>query len=173
MWAARFYRWQSKYDDASRELKSAVALVPHHGPLNAELVAPLMYTGRYDEALAAAEKAISITPTRQAFVAKSMTLFRMHRFEEAAAAAEHAHKIGPTDSTLLTALARSYYWTGTIEARSKAFAFTVKRQIERGDRFEPASNPMSKVDTLPHAGRNLREAGTTGRCQGAVATGRH
>ena len=52
-----FYRRQSRYDDAGRALESAVALVPRRGPLNAALATPLAYTGRYDEALAAAEKA--------------------------------------------------------------------------------------------------------------------
>jgi tetratricopeptide (TPR) repeat protein len=146
VWAARFYRRQSRYEDMGRELESAIALVPRHGPLNAGLVPPLAYTGRYDEALAAAEKAIAITPTRQAFVAKSMTLFRMHRFDEAAVAAENARKIGPTDSTLLTALARSHYWIGTIEARSRASALyrEAAKELETGS--SQRSNPMSKVD---------------------------
>ena len=82
----------------------------------------------------------------QAFVAKAMTLFRMRRFEEAASAVEHARKIGPTDSTLLTALARSYYWTGTIEARSKAFALYREAAIELETGSGQRSNPMSKVD---------------------------
>ena len=129
-----------------RELESAIALVPRHGPLHAELVPPLAYTGRYDEALAAADKAIAIASTRQGFVAKSMTLFRMHRFEEAASAADNARKIGPADSTLLTAMARSYYWTGTIEARSKASALYREAAIELETGSSRRSNPMSKVD---------------------------
>ena len=106
----------------------------------------MAYTGRYDEALAAADKAIAIASTRQGFVAKSMTLFRMHRFEEAASAADNARKIGPADSTLLTAMARSYYWTGTIEARSKASALYREAAIELETGSSQRSNPMSKVD---------------------------
>ena len=172
-WAARFYRGQSRYEDMGRELQSAIALVPHNGPLNALLVPPLTYTGRYDEALAAAENAISIAPSRQVFVAKSMTLFRMHRFEEAASAAESARKIGPTDSTLLTALARSYYWSGTIEARSKAFALYREAAIELETGSDPELKPHVEGRPVPLAGRDLRETGPTGRCQGAVATRRH
>ena len=145
-WAARFYQQQSRYEDMGRELESAIALVPRHGPLNARLVPPLAYTGRYDEALAAAEKAISVAPTRQGFVAKAMTLFRMRRFDEAASVAEQARTMVPSDSTLLTALARSYYWTGTVEARSKASALyrEAAGQLETGS--SQRLNPMSKVD---------------------------
>jgi len=70
----------------------------------------------------------------------------MHRFEEAASAAENARKIGLTDSTLLTALARSYYWSGTIEARSKAFALYREAAIELETGSTQVSNPMSRVD---------------------------
>ena len=146
VWAANFYRRQNRYDDAGRALESAVALVPHRGPLNAALVTPLMYTGRYDEALAAAEKAISIGPTREALVGKGMTLFRMHRFEEAASTIEPALTLGPPDPTLLTALARSYFWTGTIEARSKAFALYREAAIQLESDSGQSSSPMSKVD---------------------------
>jgi tetratricopeptide (TPR) repeat protein len=146
VWAANFYRRQNRYDDAGRELQSAVSLVPHRGPLNAALATPLMYTGRYDEALAAAEKAIAIAPTREALVGKGMTLFRMHRFEEAASAIEPALTLGPPDPTLLTALARSYYWTATIEARSKAFALYREAAIQLGTGSGQSSNSMSKVD---------------------------
>ena len=146
VWAANFYRRQNRYDDAGRELESAVALVPHRGPLNAALATPLAYTGRYAEALAAAERAIAIAPTREAMVGKGMTLFRMRRFEEAAAAIEPALTLGPPDPTLLTALARSYYWTGTIEARSKAFALYREAAIQLETGSGRSSNPMSKVD---------------------------
>ena len=146
VWAANFYRRQNRYDDAGRALESAVALVPRRGPLNAALATPLAYLGRYDEALAAAEKALSIAPTREAFVGKGMTLFRMHRFEEAASAIEPALTLGPPDPTLLTALARSYYWTATIEARSKAFALYREAAIQLETGSSLSSNPMSKVD---------------------------
>jgi tetratricopeptide (TPR) repeat protein len=141
--AAIFYRRLSQWDHASRELESAVALVPHRGPLLAALAVPLMNTGKYDEALAAAEKAIAITPTRQAFVVKGMTLFRMRRFEEAAAAIEPALKLGAADATLLTALARSYYWTQTFEGQSKAKALyrEAAALLETGP-----SNVMMRVD---------------------------
>jgi tetratricopeptide (TPR) repeat protein len=145
VWAANFYRGQSRYDDAGRELESAIALVPRSGPLHAALVPPLAYSGKYDEALAAAEKSISIAPSRQGFVAKAGTLFRMRRFEEAAAAAENARKIA-SDSTLLTALARSYYWMGTIESRSKALALYREAAIDLETGSTQASNPLSKVD---------------------------
>lgn len=130
VWAADFYSRLSRYEDTVRELESAIALVPHHGPINAALTAPLVFLGRYDEALAAADKAISIAPTRPAFVAKSNTLFRMRRYEEAASAAELAHALGPTDPTLLIALARAYYWIDTIESRAKAEAFYREAAIQ-------------------------------------------
>ena len=75
-----------------------------------------------------------------------MTLFRMHRFEEAASAIEPALTLGPPDPTLLTALARSYYWTATIEARSKAFALYREAAIQLETGSSLSSNPMSKVD---------------------------
>lgn len=146
VWAANFYRRQNRYDDAGRELESAVALVPHRGPLHAALATPLLYTGRYEEALAAADKSLAISPTREAMVGKGMTLFRMHRFEEAAAAIEPALALGPPDATLLTALARSYYWTGTIEARSKAFALYREAAIQLETGSGRSANPLSKVD---------------------------
>jgi tetratricopeptide (TPR) repeat protein len=98
VWAANFYRRQNRYEDAGRELGSAVALVPHRGPLNAALATPLLYTGRYEEALAAADRAIAITPTREAMVGKGMTLFRMRRFDQAASAIEPALTLGTPDS---------------------------------------------------------------------------
>ena len=47
---------------------------------------------------------------------------------------------------MLTALARSYYWTGTIEARSKAFALYREAAIQLESGSGQSSNPMSKVD---------------------------
>jgi tetratricopeptide (TPR) repeat protein len=90
VWAANFYRRQNRYDDAGRELESASRSCRTADRSMPHSPRPLMYTGRYDEALAAAEKAISIAPTREAMVGKGMTLFRMHRFEEAASAIEPA-----------------------------------------------------------------------------------
>jgi len=152
VWAASFYRRLSRYEDAARELENAIALVPGHGRLLAALVTPLMLTGRYREALAAADKAISIAPTREAFVGKGMTLFRMRRFEEAASVIERARTSGPADPTLLMGLARSYYWTATTEARSKALALYREAAIQLEGGSGPSSYPIPRVDRCLNLG---------------------
>lgn len=120
VWTANFYRRQARYEEAAGALARASALVPGNARLRANLAAPLIMLGRYDEAIAELTKAVAIEPTREAYVSWGMTLLRMHRFEEAVTMMERARTFGGPDVTVTGGLARAYYWWGTADARARA-----------------------------------------------------
>jgi tetratricopeptide (TPR) repeat protein/tRNA A-37 threonylcarbamoyl transferase component Bud32 len=130
VWAANFYRRQNRYEDAGRALSEAVRLVPDNARLRAALAVPLMYVGRYEEAIAAARAAVEIEPTEQALLAWGMTLYRMRKFPAAAEMIERATLIGRPQPTVLGSLARAYYWWGTPDAKARAKALFTQAAAE-------------------------------------------
>lgn len=123
VWQANFFRRQARYDDAAIALREAVELVSGNAGLHAALATPLMWTGRYDEALAAAERALGVSPSAEALVAQGMTLFRMGQYQRAVATIEQARTLLPSNPTVLASLGRAYYWWATPDARGKADGF--------------------------------------------------
>jgi serine/threonine-protein kinase len=146
LWAANFYRRQSRYQDAADALAEAVRLVPDHTRLRAALAVPLNYVGRYEEAIAAARKANDLEPSPEALQTWGMSLYRLRRFEEAAAVIERALTLGRSDATLLSSLGRVYYWWGTPDARARALALLRDASIELERDATRPSGRLPKAD---------------------------
>jgi tetratricopeptide (TPR) repeat protein len=122
LWSANFYRRQGRYSDAVLALQAVIALIPDHARMRANVAMPLMYLGRYDEALSALDTALLVQTTQEALVARGMTLFRMRRYRDAAETMERARSLPTADFTTIGSLARAYYWVGTPDTRARADA---------------------------------------------------
>jgi serine/threonine-protein kinase len=135
-WAAHvrlgtFYREAARYAEAAREYELALTLAPDNARVYYVLCG--LYgtgsLGRYDDALAACQKSVTIVPSAAAYQNWGAVLSNLRRFDEAIAKFADARRVGGEDYVIDGNMARAHYHAGR-----RAEAITIYRHaIALGD----------------------------------------
>jgi serine/threonine-protein kinase len=101
---------RGNYTKAAELFRSMTELLPDAARGYANLGGALLALGRYDEALAAYEKSIAISPSGQAYSNVGTARFLLGRYPEACAAFEKAAQLSPSNYMIWANLGDAYRW---------------------------------------------------------------
>jgi tetratricopeptide (TPR) repeat protein len=94
-------RRQARYEEAAAEYEAVVQRIPDSARAYAVAGIPLMFIGRYSDAVRAFERSVALEPSQEAYVNWGMTLFRMRQFDQADDKLAQARKLGAVGHQVL------------------------------------------------------------------------
>ena len=111
---------QRRYDDAERELRSALGQQPHDPRLHAVLAMTLAHQDRFADASAEADQAVGLGPDLAfAHFVRGLVLLMRHRHNEAEAPAAQAVALNPYDA--------EYHWLlGAIQFEQRKYPIALE-----------------------------------------------
>ncbi len=155
-WLGNFFRRQARFEEAIAEFEKVVQLVPDSARALGILSGPLMYVGRYDEALAACERSVNQEPTLEGLGNCGMTYYRMRQFDKAAVKLQRARELAPGNHQVIGNLARIYHYAGK---RSEATALHAEAiELARAERLVPATKDALHVALAEYCAKTGRRA---------------
>lgn len=110
-WAGTFYAGRDRYSEAEAMFRKASELAPGNHRTLYNLGAIYLLEGRYQDAIDALQRSISLQPWMSAYSNLGAAYFYLHKFPESTAALRKAAELDDQNWTSRGNLADALYWT--------------------------------------------------------------